>query len=58
MQMTNDDADDRRLTMTWTMDNDYATQTVTQTMDGNADDGGQCTRRTTTHMVDDNAHDG
>ncbi len=53
-----DDADDRRLTMTWTMDNNYATQTMTQTTDGNADDGQQCTRRTTMHMTDDDAHDG
>ncbi len=51
-------ADGRRLTMTGTMDNDYATQTMTQMTDGNADDGQQCTQWMTTHMTDDDAHGG
>jgi hypothetical protein len=50
-----DDADNRWPMMMWTMDNGYATQTMTQMTDGNADDGQQCTRRMMTHMTDDDA---
>jgi hypothetical protein len=55
-QAMEDDADNRWLTIMWTMDNNYVTQTMTQMTDGNADDGKQCTRRMTTHMMDADAH--